>query len=275
MNWNQLGYLCRLFSPLSNLTPAQKKQLSSADHLRVYKAGQHSSQLATKLSAQLIDNRCEHEQQRLALCYEQLPNAISTNGFKYGSRLSYLVFIFTAFIIISLIYQVFVIPSFSAVLSDYHAQLNNSLSDVAKFWYIFVSLQGMLLSLILLSVIRLSQIGNLLKAEPSSSCIDFIIPKKIRQQHSELIVILEFPVNGASESISFPEVEHLQSCQLHGLDISKEFVLLIKQKLAVFNQDAKRYLNKLITIFTITLVIAIALFLKEAYRPIFALGEII
>ncbi|MEH6394509.1 hypothetical protein [Pseudoalteromonas sp.] len=275
MNWNQLGYLCRLFLPSSNLTSAQKTQLSSARHLRIYKCGQPDSSLATQLSAQLIDSNSEYEQQRLALCYEQLPSVICSGGFTYKGKLSYLAAVFAIFIVINVIYQLYVMPTFSAVFSDYHVQLNSSFSYITQFWYVFVLLLGCLFTITWLSGIRLNQISNVLKADSSPSLFDFIIPQKIKQQYLTLIAILEFPIKGSKENSGISELDHLQHCQLHGLDISKEFAFLAKQKALELKQDAKAHLNKLISIFTIAMVIVIALFLKDAYQPIFALGEIL
>lgn len=275
MNWNQLGYLCRLFLPSSNLTSAQKTQLSSARHLRIYKCGQPDSSLATQLSAQLTDNNSEYQQQRLALCYEQLPNVISSGGFTYKDKLSYLAVVFAIFIAINVIYQLYVMPTLSAVFSDYHMQLNSSFSYVTQFWYLFVSLLGCLFTITWFSALRLSQISNILNTNNSPNILDFIIPQKIKHQHIALIAILEFPIKGSQEHLDIPELDHLQDCQLHGLDISKEFVFLVKQKILELKQDANVHLNKLIGIFTIVMVIVIALFLKDAYQPIFALGEIL
>lgn len=275
MNWNQLGYLCRLFLPSSNLTSEQKTQLSSARHLRIYKCGQPDSAFAAQLSAQLINSNLESEQQKLALCYEHLPSAIDYSGFEYKSKLSYLATVFAIFIAINVIYQLFVMPTFLAVFSDYHVQLNNSISYVTQFWYVFVLLLGCLFAITWFSAVRLSQISNILNANNSSNILDFIIPQKIKRQHITLIAILEFPTNGLKEKSDTPELDHLQDCQLNGLDISKEFAFLVKQKLSLLKLDAKAHFNKLITIFTIAIVIVIGLFLKDAYQPIFALGEII
>lgn len=275
MNWNQLGYLCRLFLPSSNLTSAQKTQLSSARHLRIYKCGQPDSSLATQLSAQIINSSTEQEQQKLALCYEQLPSAIDYSGFEYKNKLSYLAVVFVIFIAINVIYQLYVMPTFVAVFSDYHVQLSSSLSYVTQFWYVFLLLLGCLFAITWLSGIRLSQISNVLKADSSPSVFDFIIPQKIKQQYLTLIAILEFPVKGLKKGLDIPELDHLHSCQLHGLDISKEFTFLAKQKTLELKQDANAQLNKLISILTIAMVLVIALFLKDAYQPIFALGEVL
>ncbi|CAM3986224.1 MULTISPECIES: hypothetical protein [Pseudoalteromonas] len=275
MNWNQLGYLCRLFLPSSNLTSAQKAQLSSARHLRIYKCGQPDSSLATQLSAHIINSSTEHEQQKLALCYEQLPSTIDYRGFEYKNKVSYLAVVFAIFIAINVIYQLYVIPTFVAVFNDYQVQLNSSFSYVTQFWYVFVLLLGCLFITTWLSAIRLSQISNLLKADNSPSIFDFIIPQKIKRQHIALIAILEFPIKGLKENSDIPELDHLHSCQLHGLDISKEFAFLVKQKALELKQDANAHLNKFISVLTIVMVIVIALFLKDAYQPIFALGEIL
>ncbi|WP_369671339.1 hypothetical protein, partial [Enterococcus faecium] len=92
--WHKrIGYeleSARLFAPSSNLTTTQKEQLTRARYLQIYSCGQPDSSLATKLSAQLIECNSEHEQQKLALCYEPLPSLICDDNFEFKDKLSYL-----------------------------------------------------------------------------------------------------------------------------------------------------------------------------------------
>lgn len=62
MNWNQLGYLCRLLSPISGLSKAQQEALSAPLHLEIYNDGQKNSPLATKLAKDLKEAEGEQQQ---------------------------------------------------------------------------------------------------------------------------------------------------------------------------------------------------------------------
>lgn len=199
----------RLFAPSSNLTTTQKEQLTRARYLQIYSCGQPDSSLATKLSAQLIECNSEHEQQKLALCYEPLPSLICDDNFEFKDKLSYLAVVFAILIVINFICQLYVMPVYTEVFNDYHVQLNNSLRFITQFGYVFILLLGGFLAITWLSAKRLSQIGNLDKTDTSSSMIDFIIPKKIKLQYVTLITIFEFPVTNSKGSADIPEFDHL------------------------------------------------------------------
>ena len=102
MNWNQLGYLCRLLSPMSGLNKAQQEALSAPQHLEIYNDGQKNSPLATKLAKNLKEAEGE-QQQRLALSYAALSSTLKEHSFDYKTKLLYQ--LFSVIILVNFIYR--------------------------------------------------------------------------------------------------------------------------------------------------------------------------
>ncbi|WP_405633349.1 hypothetical protein [Pseudoalteromonas sp. Ld20] len=275
MNWNQLGYLCRLYSLANDLNTTQQNQLRSATHLKIYKAGQPESQLAKKLAAQLVGNPNPSEQKQLSACYSTLPKIIASPSFDYKDKLSYLAALFVIFIAISTIYQVFVLPTFSEVLSSHNINVADSLMQYTQYWYVGIVVLAMLFAVVCFTIFKLREACNLASPDLFLGIRGLFIPKQIKQQYATLMAVLGFFERGSKDRSALPEIMYLESCQLHGLAISDEFAFLVEQKLRLLNDTIKVYINKLIYLFTAILVLIICLFLQQAYKPIFMIGEIV
>ncbi|KPH93878.1 hypothetical protein AMS58_15005 [Pseudoalteromonas porphyrae] len=275
MNWDQLGYLCRIYSSANEISDSEQNQLRSATHLNIYKQGQPQSQLATKLAKQLVDNPNPSQQKQLSTCYAKLPSIITSPSFDYKNKLGYLAVLFGIFIVISAIYQVFVIPAFIEILGTHNINLPHSLNQYAQYWYVAIVLLAMLFTIVCITILKLHDACNLASTEPFTGMFGVIIPKQIKQQYAILMAIFGFFEQDSKNKATLPEIMHLQSCQLHGLALGDEFAYLVEQKLRLLNDAAKKQINKLIYLFSAILVLVIYLFLQQAYKPIFIIGEIV
>ncbi len=273
MNWIQLGYLCRLMSPISGLNKVQQEALSAPQHLEIYNDGQKSSPLAAKIAKEL--KAAEGEQlQRLALNYVKLSSTLKEHTFDYKTKLLYLCVLFSVFILVNFIYQQFVIPSLSDVFGQFDVQVIEHMANLARFWLIASIALGLFLVIILLTINGLRQFANLSLLSASSAQFGLIIPNKIRQNYDALVALIEFPLYGTLQKDN-RELSHLKACQSNGLDITEELELLVANKLESLRGDITAHINRLITIFSILLVILIANFLMGAYEPLFLIGEIV
>ena len=273
MNWNQLGYLCRLLSPISGLNKAQQEALSAPQHLEIYNDGQKNSPLATKLANDLKEADVE-QHQRLALSYAALSSTLKEHSFDYKTKLLYLGVLFSVFILVNFIYQQFVIPSFSNVFSQFDVQVTEHMANLARFWLVASIALGLFLMVIILTVNALRQFANLTLLNASSAQLGLIIPKQIRHNYDALVALIEFPLYGTLQNDN-RELSHLKTCQSNGLDIAEELELLVVNKLESLRGDITAHIHRLITVFSILLVILIAHFLMGAYEPLFLMGEIV
>ncbi|MBE0458145.1 hypothetical protein NDQ71_12400 [Pseudoalteromonas sp. KG3] len=275
MNWHQLGYLCRLYSATNNLSATQQSQLSEVSHLQIYGHAQRHSALAKKLADELINSSNQQQQTVLADCYSRLPKALAKSHFEYKKQLLYITAVFATFIAISFIYQLYVIPTFTEILSSHQLYFDNPFSWYNEYWYGFLLLLAILFVILCLTIFKLRDACYLSLSEPFCGVLGLLIPPKIKQEYAILMAILSFPAKLSQDNCTLPELIHLESCRLHGLNVNEEFGCLVKQKVLLLHSLTQKYISALIMLFTVVMVVAIYLFLKEAYQPIFMIGEIV
>lgn len=273
MNWIQLGYLCRLYSPTSGLNKKQQEALSAHQHLSIYSARQKSNPLAAKLAADLKAAEGE-QQQKLALSYEKLSSTLKEHAFDYKTKLLYLCVLFLVFIFVNFIYQQFVIPSFSNVFRQFDTQGMEHMANLSWLWLVACIALSLLLIVILLTIYKLRQFANLYLLSASSTGFGLIIPKRIRQNYNSILTLIESPLHGILQADNH-DLSHLKACQNNGLNVGEELNFLVAYKLDDLRSKITAHINRLMTVFSILLVILIAHFLMGAYKPLFILGEVV
>ena len=82
MNWNQFGYICRVYSS-KTLSASQKAELTAQPHLAVYANERADSKLANDLAAKFT-LQDEATLQKQAVHYQCLPQLI--NEFKLEQK---------------------------------------------------------------------------------------------------------------------------------------------------------------------------------------------
>ncbi len=274
MNWNQFGYICRVNSS-KTLSAEKKSELSTQPHLNMYANSGSRSKLAHNLVA-LIASQDEATSQKQATYYQCLPELVNEFKFEHKGWLSYLTIVFVIYVLSSLLYQSFVVPSFVEIYSKHTVSLNHVFDDYFTYWYVPIILLVLLLSIIFTVILKLKNASTLIELKPFSGLFKFLIPRQLINEYNSLITTLLFPSNHKKGiKASTPQAEHLAKCELLGLETQEEFKALLKQQLKLLNAHIKSYINKLVIVYGLVIVVSIYLFVKAAYQPIFMLGEVL
>ena len=274
MNWNQFGYICRVNSS-KTLSTEQKDELSTQSHLNMYANSGSHSKLAHNLVAQ-IASQDEATSQKQAAYYQCLPELVNEFKFENKGWLSYLTIVFVIYVLSSLLYQSFVVPTFVEIYSKHTISLNHVFDDYFTYWYVPIILLVLLLSVIFTVILKLKNVSALTELKPFSGLFKFLIPRQLINEHNSLITTLLFPSNHKKGvKASTPQTQHLAQCELLGLETQEEFKALLKQQLKLLNTHIKSFISKLVIVYGLVIVVSICLFVKAAYQPLFMLGEVL
>ena len=274
MNWNQFGYICRVNSS-KTLSTEQKDELSTQSHLNMYANSGSHSKLAHNLVTQ-IASQDEATSQKQAAYYQCLPELVNEFKFEHKGWLSYLTIVFVIYVLSSLLYQSFVVPTFVEIYSKHTISLNHVFDDYFAYWYVPIILLVLLLSVIFTVILKLKNVSALTELKPFSGLFKFLIPRQLINEHNSLITTLLFPSNHKKGvKASTPQTQHLAQCELLGLETQEEFKVLLKQQLKLLNTHIKSFISKLVIVYGLVIVVSICLFVKAAYQPLFMLGEVL
>tara|TARA_R110002012_G_scaffold14656_2_gene60025 strand:+ start:708 stop:1532 length:825 start_codon:yes stop_codon:yes gene_type:complete len=274
MNWNQFGYICRVNSS-KTLSTEQKDELSTQSHLNMYANSGSHSKLAHNLVTQ-IASQDEATSQKQAAYYQCLPELVNEFKFEHKGWLSYLTIVFVIYVLSSLLYQSFVVPTFIEIYSKHTVSLNHVFDDYFTYWYVPIILLVLLLSVIFTVILKLKNVSALTELKPFSGLFKFLIPRQLINEHNSLITTLLFPSNHKKGvKASTPQTQHLAQCELLGLETQEEFKALLKQQLKLLNTHIKSFISKLVIVYGLVIVVSICLFVKAAYQPLFMLGEVL
>lgn len=274
MNWNQFGYICRVNSS-KTLSTEQKDELSTQSHLNMYANSGSHSKLAHNLVMQ-IASQDEATSQKQATYYHCLPELVNEFKFEHKGWLSYLTIVFVIYVLSSLLYQSFVVPTFVEIYSKHTVSLNHVFDDYFTYWYVPIILLVLLLSVIFTVILKLKNVSALTELKPFSGLFKFLIPRQLINEHNSLITTLLFPSNHKKGvKASTPQTQHLAQCELLGLETQEEFKALLKQQLKLLNTHIKSFISKLVIVYGLVIVVSICLFVKAAYQPLFMLGEVL
>ena len=274
MNWNQFGYICRVNSS-KTLSTEQKDELSTQPHLNMYANSGSHSKLAHNLVTQ-IASQDEATSQKQAAYYQCLPELVNEFKFEHKGWLSYLTIVFVIYVLSSLLYQSFVVPTFVEIYSKHTVSLNRVFDDYFTYWYVPIILLVLLLSIIFTVILKLKNASALTELKPFSGLFKFLIPRQLINEHNSLITTLLFPSNHKKGvKASTPQTQHLATCELLGLETQEEFKALLKQQLKLLNTHIKSFISKLVIVYGLVIVVSICLFVKAAYQPLFMLGEVL
>lgn len=274
MNWNQFGYICRVYSS-KTLNASQKAELTALPYLGVYASECADSKLANDLAAKFA-LQDEATLQKQAVHYQCLPQLI--NGFKLEQKglLSYLTIVFVIYVLSSLLYQFFVVPTFVEIYSNHTISSEHTFDDYFSFWYVPIVLLALLQCMIFAVIFKLKKASALIEMQPFSGLFTILIPRKLINKYQRLIATLYFTLNfKENEKSASSETKHLAKCNSLGFDTDEEFKVLLKQQLEQFNLQAKNFINKLVILYGVVIVVSVYLFVKAAYQPIFMLGEVL
>ena len=274
MNWNQFGYICRVNSS-KTLSTEQKDELSTQSHLNMYANSGSHSKLAHNLVTQ-IASQDEATSQKQAVYYQCLPELVNEFKFEHKGWLSYLTIVFVIYVLSSLLYQSFVVPTFVEIYSKHTISLNHVFDDYFAYWYVPIILLVLLLSVIFTVILKLKNVSALTELKPFSGLFKFLIPRQLINEHNSLITTLLFPSNHKKGvKASTPQTQHLAQCELLGLETQEEFKALLKHQLKLLNTHIKSFISKLVIVYGLVIVVSICLFVKAAYQPLFMLGEVL
>ena len=274
MNWNQFGYICRVNSS-KTLSTEQKDELSTPPHLNMHANSGSHSKLAHNLATQ-IASQDEATSQKQATYYQCLPELVNEFKFEHKGWLSYLTIVFVIYVLSSLLYQSFVVPTFVEIYSKHTVSLNHVFDDYFTYWYVPIILLVLLLSVIFTVILKLKNVSALTELKPFSGLFKFLIPRQLINEHNSLITTLLFPSNHKKGvKASTPQTQHLAQCELLGLETQEEFKALLKQQLKLLNTHIKSFISKLVIVYGLVIVVSICLFVKAAYQPLFMLGEVL
>ena len=274
MNWNQFGYICRVNSS-KTLSAEQKDELSTQSHLNMYANSGSHSKLAHNLVTQ-IASQDEATSQKQAAYYQCLPELVNEFKFEHKGWLSYLTIVFVIYVLSSLLYQSFVVPTFVEIYSKHTISLNHVFDDYFTYWYVPIILLVLLLSVIFTVILKLKNVSALTELKPFSGLFKFLIPRQLINEYNSLITTLLFPSNHKKGvKASTPQTQHLAQCELLGLETQEEFKALLKQQLKLLNTHIKSFISKLVIVYGLVIVVSICLFVKAAYQPLFMLGEVL
>ncbi|MDO6637247.1 hypothetical protein Q4540_13095 [Pseudoalteromonas carrageenovora] len=274
MNWNQFGYICRVYSS-KTLSASQKAELTAQPHLAVYANERADSKLANDLAAKFA-LQDEATLQKQAVHYQCLPQLINEFKLEQKGLLSYLTIVFVIYVFSSFLYQFFVVPTFVEIYSNHTISLEHTFDDYFSYWYVPIILLLFLQSIIFTVTLKLKNACTLIEAQPFSGLFKVLIPSKLVNQYRFLVATLSFALNfKAHEKSSSPETKHLAKCDSLGYETDKEFKVLLEHQLKQFNSQVKSFINKLVILYGLVIVVSIYLFVRAAYQPIFMLGEVL
>ncbi|MFP3366680.1 hypothetical protein R0J93_23835, partial [Pseudoalteromonas sp. SIMBA_148] len=86
--------------------------------------------------------------QTQAAYYQCLPELVNEFKFEHKGWLSYLTIVFVIYVLSSLLYQSFVVPTFVEIYSKHTISLNHVFDDYFAYWYVPIILLVLLLSVI-------------------------------------------------------------------------------------------------------------------------------
>lgn len=274
MNWNQFGYICRVYSS-KTLSASQKAELTAQPHLAVYANERADSKLANDLAAKFT-LQDEATLQKQAVHYQCLPQLINEFKLEQKGLLSYLTIVFVIYVFSSFLYQFFVVPTFVEIYSNHTISSEHTFDDYFSYWYVPIILLLFLQSIIFTVTLKLKNACTLIEAQPFSGLFKVLIPSKLVNQYRFLVATLSFALNfKAHEKSSSPETKHLAKCDSLGYETDKEFKVLLEHQLKQFNSQVKSFINKLVILYGLVIVVSIYLFVRAAYQPIFMLGEVL
>ena len=274
MNWNQFGYICRVYSS-KTLSASQKAELTAQPHLAVYANERADSKLANDLAAKFA-LQDEATLQKQAVHYQCLPQLINEFKLEQKGLLSYLTIVFVIYVFSSFLYQFFVVPTFVEIYSNHTISSEHTFDDYFSYWYVPIILLLFLQSIIFTVTLKLKNACTLIEAQPFSGLFKVLIPSKLVNQYRFLVATLSFALNfKAHEKTSSPETKHLAKCDSLGYETDKEFKVLLEQQFKQFNSRVKSFINKLVILYGLVIVVSIYLFVRAAYQPIFMLGEVL
>ncbi|KTF15948.1 hypothetical protein [Pseudoalteromonas sp. H103] len=274
MNWNQFGYICRVYSS-KTLSASQKAELTAQPHLAVYANERADSKLANDLAAKFA-LQDEATLQKQAVHYQCLPQLINEFKLEQKGLLSYLTIVFVIYVFSSFLYQFFVVPTFVEIYSNHTISSEHTFDDYFSYWYVPIILLLFLQSIIFTVTLKLKNACTLIEAQPFSGLFKVLIPSKLVNQYRFLVATLSFALNfKAHEKSSSPETKHLAKCDSLGYETDKEFKVLLEHQFKQFNSQVKSFINKLVILYGLVIVVSIYLFVRAAYQPIFMLGEVL
>ena len=274
MNWNQFGYICRVYSS-KTLSAAQKEELTTQSYLAVYANKYADSKLANCLAAKFALQDADILQKQ-ALHYQCVPQLVSGYKFEHKGIFSYLTAVFFIYVFSSLLYQSFVVPTFVEIYSNHMASSAHSLGDYFSYWYVPIILLFLLQSIIFIVIFKIKNACALTDSQPFIGLSKALLPRSLIKKYDRLMTTLNFAVNfKEDENAAIVETKHLAKCDSLGYETHEEFKVLLEQQLEQFNLQAKGFINKLVILYGLVIVVSIYLFVKAAYQPIFMLGEVL
>ncbi len=188
---------------------------------------------------------------------------------------SYLLFISIIFLLVSLIYQSFVFPSFMALYEEMNLPIGYS---IEKFNTILTT-SIFIIIIINISLLRFSFLIKKMMLYPASfslSLLDrMILSSSLVKSMQHIQALVYAPLDTDLNELSTKKSNLIKQLTNDNLNVPEEMQYMLKAAQDEFLQLVNKRIIKLVTMLAVVIVSAVAYFIIAAYSPIFAFGEIV
>ncbi len=188
---------------------------------------------------------------------------------------SYLFFVSIIFLLISVIYQSFVFPSFIALYEEINLPIGYS---TEKFNTILTT-SIFIIIIINISLLRFSFLIKKMMSYPASFSLSLldrvILSSSLVKSMQHIQALVYAPLDTNLNELSTKKSSLIKQLTNDNLNVPEEMQYMLKAAQGEFLRLVNKRIIKLVTMLAVIIVSVVAYFIIVAYSHIFALGEIV
>ncbi|MFT7561508.1 MAG: hypothetical protein ACI93R_003435 [Flavobacteriales bacterium] len=280
MNWERFTYICR--KAKGSLKPDESISECISRVEREPGCGLYGKRIRDDETTRYILNDISNMSDRSEAIntlgiYGEI--ALSTSLFymvKFGRIIIYLAYITVILYVLSLIYQVLVIPSFIETMEIFDFPIPSYLVFFRDYWVFFLVIISIFLLCSALIGITLKGVFKFRADSVKGFMFRLYSFREIRSSYFKIIDVLYFPVRTTiDETDSSDMVKHLQAIRRSGMNLSLEIQALVNIEAQVLLKLCEKKMKIITLLTTVVVIAAVVCFLFSAYLPIFYIGDAI
>ncbi len=282
MTWGKFSYICRKANKTIKSDESASECISrieSEPNSQLYGDEIRSDSLCRKIFNDIGAITENAQAKKIFDIYSELdlPQHLS-EPMQFKRVTIYLTFVTTVFFLVSIIYQLYVAPSFMELFVIFMIPTPTLLLFYQQYWPLFFILIAALLVASVIVGFTLRSLFKFRQNIEKSFVFRFLTFKGIRTSYLKIVDILSFPVsslqvNSISENSKI--IEHLTEVENSAMSLAVEMESLLRLEMQSLSECCERQMRLILALVAAIIVVAIFFFLVGVYSPIFVLGEVV
>lgn len=281
MAWKRFGYICRKASVTLTTQEIAADVISRVENepaCSLYGGSINKNSLSRKILDKLAAVSNKDDAIKALEIYSSMDISLHLPESAQIKRVTtYLTFLTLTFVLISAIYQLFVVPSFMQAFDTFGLSVPSHLMFYRDYWHLFVIVIFVVLALSLVIGYTFRKLFKFNEGRANSLVLRFMAFRGIRASYLSIIDALLYPVGQRGRAIpgNNKVTDHLADIDSSKMDLSVEIQAIIEAEYLTLVKLCERQMRLISIAAALLIVAAIFLFLVSAYSPIFIFGEIV